>query len=106
MTSTAEILADVKKAVLARYPEATLILYGSYARGEQREDSDLDILVLIDKEKIEYEDRKKIVNAIFPIQLNADLVISPTIYPKNLWGAGYRQHTAFYVNVSKDGVLL
>ena len=46
------ILQLIKTSISNTEPNAILILYGSYARGDYREDSDLDILVLVDKDKI------------------------------------------------------
>lgn len=45
------ILGLIKKSVLATDPNATVILYGSYARGDYREDSDIDLLILLNKDK-------------------------------------------------------
>ena len=53
------ILQLVKKSVSKTDPKAVLILYGSYARGDYRDDSDLDLLVLIDKDKITRIDQKE-----------------------------------------------
>jgi hypothetical protein len=39
------ILGGVKKDLGARYRVTRIALFGSYARGEQREHSDIDILV-------------------------------------------------------------
>ena len=49
------ILLRIKNAVTTSAPDATLILYGSYARGDYREDSDIDLLILVNKEKLTYE---------------------------------------------------
>ena len=40
-----KILAEVKQDLSARYHVTRIALFGSYARGEQREDSDIDIPV-------------------------------------------------------------
>ena len=43
-----EILAKAKPELVTRYGLRRLALFGSYARGDQREDSDVDILVEVD----------------------------------------------------------
>ena len=48
MDSTVEIkskLARIKKKLQEKYPIATMALFGSYARSEQTESSDVDIIV-------------------------------------------------------------
>jgi len=42
----------VKNSINMTDPNATVILYGSYARGEEDKNSDIDLLVLVDKERI------------------------------------------------------
>ena len=37
-------------------PNEKVVLFGSQARGDEREDSDWDLLVLLDKEKKAFED--------------------------------------------------
>jgi predicted nucleotidyltransferase len=51
MSNLQEILATLREqhAILSgSYPIQRLALFGSWARGEQREDSDIDILVEVD----------------------------------------------------------
>ena len=55
-----KILMMVKTAVRSIDPNASLILYGSYARGDYNENSDIDLLVLINKEKVTRAGEKKI----------------------------------------------
>ena len=51
MSSTEEILAllrDQHQLLKASYPIRRLALFGSWARGDAREDSDVDVLVEVD----------------------------------------------------------
>ena len=41
------LLKNIKQLVMAQEPEATLILYGSYARGDNTDDSDIVSLLFI-----------------------------------------------------------
>lgn len=43
-----QILKEAKPELARRYGLKRLALFGSYARGDQREDSDVDILVEVD----------------------------------------------------------
>lgn len=46
-------LANFQERALAMFPDAIsrIILYGSYARGEETADSDLDVMVVVRKDK-------------------------------------------------------
>ncbi|MBQ9665466.1 MAG: nucleotidyltransferase domain-containing protein [Bacteroidaceae bacterium] len=77
-------------------------LYGSRARGEAREDSDWDLLILLDKERIEYEDFGKVGYPFEMMGWNYDAGITPVIYTKKEWEA--RAITPFYQNVQRDKI--
>src|SRR4051812_45347309 len=100
------ILQMIKNSVRQAEPGATLILYGSYARGEEREDSDIDILILIDsdKDKIRWKESEYITHPLLDIEIETSVVISPVIYSKKGW-ANHRA-TPFYENVNREGVFL
>jgi uncharacterized protein len=86
-------------------PGATLILYGSYARGDNHEKSDLDLLVLIDKEKISREDEKRIKYPLYDIEFETGIIISPMIFSKQKWQTQH-EGTPFYENITGEGQVL
>ena len=63
----ADILNKIKHLVLEKEPNAEIILFGSYARGSYNTESDLDILILLDKEKITRDDERKITSPLFDL---------------------------------------
>ena len=42
------VLAEAVKTIAQRIPARAIYLFGSYARGEQRPESDIDLLVVVD----------------------------------------------------------
>lgn len=63
-------LNKIKDIIVHNIPIASdVILFGSYAKGGAHESSDLDILILLDKE-IEWRERHKILNKIYSESAN------------------------------------
>jgi predicted nucleotidyltransferase len=98
------ILQSIKESVSATDPGATLILYGSYARGDFREDSDIDVLVLIDKDKVTMDDRRRVSSSLYKIELETGVMISPFLSSKKDWAS--HKVTPFYENVNREGIVL
>ena len=101
-----EFTIQVNKLLSSRIKK--IILYGSYARGDFNENSDIDIMILTDlndEEIIEYRD--KVSDIAFDIEFNNkfDIMLSPLI--KNIDKFNYwLQALPFYMNVQKEGVVL
>lgn len=83
-----------------------IILYGSYARGDYSQDSDIDIMVLMDLEEPQikaYEN--KIYDATYYFNDVNETEIMPVvqnIYHFNYWKKAYM----FYRNVEEEGVII
>ena len=105
MKDKAHILQLIKESVIATDPKATLILYGSYARGDYDEESDIDLLVLIDADDVTHDDRVRISYPLYDIQFAMGVLISPLICSKKQWDTKYMV-TPFYENVNSEGVEL
>lgn len=83
-----------------------IILYGSYARGDYNDSSDVDIMILTDFTFEEIEKyRDDISDIAFDIELETGIILSPII--KNIDKYNERVNIIpFYTNVQKDGVVL
>jgi len=105
MQGVPKLMAGIKSAVQAAAPGASVILFGSYARGDNSVDSDIDLLVLLDSEKVTYDDRVRITHSLFPLELESGIHISPLLRSRRQW-EDKQVITPFYRNVIREGILL
>lgn len=99
------IIQRLKSILQKVAPDATTILYGSQARGDARPDSDIDLLILIDKEKVTTKDRQSITYPLYDIEIETGVIISPKVFSKQQWEKVF-SITPFYHNVMKEGIVL
>ncbi len=100
--NTPEILAEIKRRVLAVDPKAEVILYGSYARGEQGPGSDIDLLILLEAEQLTYEAKRNIKSPLFDIELQQGIMVSPVVMTRTNW-TGQHRGTLLYREIERDG---
>ena len=86
-------------------PHIQTILYGSEARGDARPDSDIDLLVLVDTDKLSYADKDRIIAPFYDIELETGVIISTLIMPRKEWESRPFL-TPFQYNVNKEGIKL
>ena len=105
MTNQQNVLDRIKRIVLERDPSAKVYLYGSRARGTMKPESDWDLLILLNKDKITAEVEKSVTSPLYDLEFEIGEVISPMIYSETDWNTRHRV-TPFYSNVMKEGKLL
>lgn len=105
MIKNKRILFKIKQLVNLSEPTATIILFGSHARGQNSKNSDIDILILVDSDKISYSDEQRIKYPLYDLEFETGKVISPLVLSRNDWETRH-SITPFYHNVQKDGVRL
>lgn len=96
-------LEELKRAVLKHEANAKVILYGSRARGDGKEDSDWDLLVLTNK-KLDVKTEGRIHDSIYELELKYLQPVSTLIMDDKHWQK--ISITGFYENVNKDGVAI
>ena len=83
-----------------------IIVYGSYARGDYQENSDVDVMILVN---LTEEEIKKIENSVydiaFEIEMNTGIDISPVIKSESQFEY-WVDVLPYYRNVREEGVLI
>lgn len=79
---------------------STMYLYGSRARGDAHEDSDWDLLILLDKDQLNRSEAEDISFPFTDMGWDIGEDISARAFTKQRWEQG--PHTLFYFNVERD----
>ena len=102
----AELAIETCKNVLAQHYGDCLrsvILYGSAARQELTDSSDIDLLVLLSQPLDYFKELRIIVDLLYPVQLEANHWISAKPADFDEFKAGINQ---LYRNVKREGIVL
>lgn len=100
-----EILHKMKSIIQTINPDTDVYLFGSRARRDSRHDSDWDLLLLVDADKVTNEIEDKYRDKLYDIELETGQMISIFIYPKRLWKSSLK-NSPLYKNISKEGIRL
>ena len=105
MADQQAILDRIKEIVLEKDPLAKIYLYGSRARGTMNVDSDWDLLILLNNDKITTDIERNVTYPLYDLEFEIGEIISPMVYSERDWNL--RQSiTSFYSIVMREGKLL
>jgi predicted nucleotidyltransferase len=97
------ILLDCARAIRANYPSATIVLYGSQARGQADPESDVDLLVLLN-EDVTPAKKRTVRGTLYEIGLMKDLVITAIVRSYKAWNSPISQATPLYKVIQQEGI--
>ena len=83
-----------------------VIVYGSYARGDYKKNSDVDIMILVDLSETEIRKfENRVYDVAFEIEMDTGVDISPVIKNKNQFEY-WVDTLSYYKNVREEGVTI
>ena len=99
------MLDELKRLILGFLPKATVVLYGSVARGTHHAESDFDILVLTE-ELLSREEEDQVEDAILNFELSHDIVITTILHSNSEWNSAFHRVVPFHQEVERDAIVL
>jgi predicted nucleotidyltransferase len=96
---TEEILAEIVRRIVTQYDPERIILFGSYAYGHPGEDSDVDLLVVLDSPESEQERYLGICRLLRPRPFPVDIFVKT----KAEVDAALRRRNYFYQDIVEKG---
>ena len=99
LTNMANELKEIYGPILAN-----ITIYGSYARGTQTDESDVDIAIML-KEKASEKVNNKMINCVAKHELECGKTLSAIDIDLNMYNK-WKSTLPFYRNISKEGIVL
>jgi predicted nucleotidyltransferase len=98
-----DVIEEVKNRLIKTYNPIAIYLFGSYAWGNPTEDSDLDLLIVIEKSDERRYKRQRIgFDALWGLGIPKDLFV----YTKEEFEQGLKDKMSLCSKIKKDGKVL
>lgn len=100
------ILESVIKAYQSVYGDSIvkIVLYGSYARGDNQTDSDIDIVAIVQGEReVLQNGLRSVWDISSELELEYGTIVSPTVIPYAEFEK-YKNDLPYYRNIECEGV--
>jgi len=105
MENDLDIRSSIKKYVHDIDPKADVWLFGSRARNDAHEESDWDILILSDMEKVTLKDEEKYIDHLSSLMVQTGQVIQILLYSARDWNTKYAV-LPLYQSIKQEGIKL
>ena len=97
-----KIMKELKQGLVRIYGDKLkdLYLYGSYARGDYRQGSDVDVMILLSDYKNYWEEINRTSELIQNVSLDHNILVSRIFMTEEKWD---RSDTPLFENIHHDG---
>jgi hypothetical protein len=91
-------------ALHARFGDAVgdVRLFGSFARREANEDSDVDVAVVL--ERVDWRTKREVIDLATDVGLSTGLVLSPVVFDREIYERWREQGRPLVKSIERDGV--
>jgi uncharacterized protein len=96
-------LKDVRDRLITQFDVNRLVLFGSVAWGRPDEESDADLLIVLNN-KVGLETEDRISQVVFDVNLKYDTNISELIVDRETWDDGLASAMPIHEEIEKQGV--
>lgn len=101
-----EIITEFKSKIKEQYPEEvmSIMVFGSKARGDSKEESDIDIMVVTKSDDWQIGDQIRDIG--YSLELKHNLVLSIQVVSQNHIDHLKKIHSQFMQNIEREGIAL
>lgn len=107
MDTSKHLLKDLKSLLSEQFGDnvSKVLLFGSRAKGKNHQDSDYDVLILLN-EDYNWTYKDKIIEAIYEIELAWEVFIDVKVISKNELEHSIKGQNPLYEDAINEGVIL
>lgn len=100
------LLPEIEERIRDSFGEKVkkIVLFGSYARGDYNEESDIDILVIVDDENLSFYKKQR--TKLTTYYMDKEEIFLSIVIQKVSITDRYKNHSPFLMNVNNDGIVL
>ena len=98
-------IREATRILKERFPVKEIILFGSKARGDSDQESDIDLLLLTTK-PIHWKERHEILDVLFEVEMKHDVVISLIVNTLHDWNDGICTVLPIHEEINREGVAM
>ena len=96
-------LKEIKQRVIEQFSIVDCLLYGSAARGDADEESDVDLLIVTDVPLTRFK-RHEITDIVFDVNLKYNTNFSTCVVDRETWETGIISVLPLRDEILKDGI--
>ena len=100
-----QALLEAKRRLQSAFPVESLVMYGSVARGNATEESDIDVLVITHK-KMSHKQRHDMCDIIFEVNLAYGTTLSILVVDRETWRTGLWSVLPIRQEIDHEGIFL